>query len=65
MMKPLADIRVVDLTRIIAGPFCAMLLGDLGADVVKIEGPVGLDASTSVRGAFRLRYAAIRRSVTH
>ena len=34
---PLAGLRVLDLSRFIAGPFCAMQLGDMGADVVKLE----------------------------
>jgi len=46
----LEGIRVLDLSRVIAGPFCAMLLGDLGADVVKVERPGRGDDLRSLRG---------------
>lgn len=36
---PLANLRVVEMTEALAGPYCAMLLGDLGADVIKVERP--------------------------
>ncbi|WP_108661578.1 CaiB/BaiF CoA transferase family protein [Acuticoccus kandeliae] len=53
MNQPLSDLRVLDLSQVMAGPFACMLLGDMGADVVKVE-PPGVGDQT--RSAMEYRY---------
>ncbi|HEX2020825.1 MAG TPA: CoA transferase [Aurantimonas sp.] len=54
MALPLEGIRVLDISQVMAGPFCCMLLGDMGADVIKIEPPETGDSTRHSMG-FRLK----------
>lgn len=53
MNLPLADVRVLDLSQVMAGPFACMLLGDMGADVIKVEPP---GTGDQTRAAMEYRY---------
>lgn len=61
----LSDIRVLDLTRVMAGPYCTMYLADLGAEVIKIENPKGGDDTRSFppfKNGESLYYANVNRN---
>jgi crotonobetainyl-CoA:carnitine CoA-transferase CaiB-like acyl-CoA transferase len=54
MTLPLAKLKVIDVSQVMAGPFCCMLLGDMGADVIKVE-PPGVGDQTRRAMGFRLK----------
>ena len=55
--RPLKNLVILDLTRVVAGPYCTMILADLGAEVIKVENPKGGDDTRS--------YAPYRLSLIH
>lgn len=63
--QPMADIRVIEFCQVAAGPFCGMLLADMGADVIKVEAPGGGDAMRSwppLTEGFSENFASLNRN---
>lgn len=64
-MQPLKGIRVVEFCSVAAGPFCAMLLADMGADVIKVEHPEGGDSMRAwppMSEGFSENFASVNRN---
>ncbi len=71
MQKPLSGLKVVDLSRFIAGPYCTMKLGDMGAEVIKVESPGKGDDSRALgppflegEAAYYLSFNRNKKSIT-
>ena len=71
MQKPLTGLKVVDLSRFIAGPYCTMKLGDMGAEVIKVESPGKGDDSRALgppflegEAAYYLSFNRSKKSIT-
>lgn len=71
MQKPLSGIKVIDLSRFIAGPYCTMKLGDMGAEVIKVETPGRGDDSRALgppflegESAYYLSFNRNKKSIT-
>ena len=65
MAGPLSGVRVLDLTAVVSGPMATMLLGDQGADVIKVESPKGGDLLRSIgtqRGGFSGIFTSLNRN---
>ncbi|WP_295805774.1 CoA transferase [uncultured Nitratireductor sp.] len=64
MKAPLDGIKVIDLTRVLSGPFCTMMLGDMGAEVIKVEPAKGdpIREQGTLRGGFSAYYASFNRN---
>jgi crotonobetainyl-CoA:carnitine CoA-transferase CaiB-like acyl-CoA transferase len=64
-VQPLKGIRVVEFCSVAAGPFCAMLLADMGADVIKVEHPDGGDSMRHwppITEGFSENFASVNRN---
>ena len=64
LKPPLDGIRVIDLTRVLSGPFCTMMLGDMGAEVIKIEPRKGdpIREQGTIRDGLSWYYASFNRN---
>ena len=62
---PLEGVRVIELCNVAAGPFCGMLLADMGADLIKVENPKGGDTLRSwppISDGFSENFASLNRN---